>query len=359
MSILILAFELTTLLILSFLWSFYFLRKIYNEKRELKYIYSLRGSISEFKWSIKLKNRQIQQIRDRFLLIICMSECTLVLLPLFTFTISPAKQNGATVDFSNWMPQYHLVDLIQEFFTTDISFKIRLALILIVLLSIYMLSRILTEFLCSCYSFYPVQAHNKTKILQSLYILAIILIIGIIPHLELLYLCIYIVCMAYEFLRFAKATKQLRQYLYQRYFDSLTFENHTKSIVNYYKRVYQHFTIGSYLLTASLFLHFLSLTILIFHSILMCILDNPATFPTIIISEGRFTRENSALPDGFRRVLYFYDSIVCLIEPIIFNLGWAFLIIPYLLITIKGISSKVLSIRRGHQPIAINVTNYV
>ena len=350
-----------SLFLLSFFWSFYFFREIFNGRKKLKYYLSLKESIPDFKWSIQMKNCQIQQIRDRFLLIICVLECTIILVISLIISLNTILYDGTNMSFDFGFHHEVILQYIKYLkllITSENYLIFGFSVVLTVLLSIYMFSRILTEYMCSCYSFYSVQAHNKTKILRSLYILTVLFIVGLIPHLQIIYYVSYIACMTFEFLKIVKATKRLRRFLYQRYFDSYTFENQNKSIVKYYKGAYRHFTIASYLLLSSLFLHILSLSIFLIHPILMCVLYYPFNFPTIILSGGKYTPVYNDSPIKisveYSEIIYFYDTIVNLIELIILVLGWAILIIPYTVITINGVSSKVLAIWRKQKPITIN-----
>ena len=351
--IVIILIEIYTLFILSFLWSFYFIRELYNGRNRLRYFIGLKGSIPDFKWSIQVKNCQIKQIRNTFLLAISILEYTLILIVSLMISFATFQQKRELFNFG-MMANLHYLENTDGFLKNDFKTKSSFALFLVMFMLIYILIRILTEFLCSCYTFYPEPAHNKSKLSRSLYILVILFMIGIIPHLELVSFACCILCMAYEFVRFVNATKQLRRYLYQRYFDSAVFENQSRAIVRYYKGMYQHFTIGSYLLISSLFLHLVSFCIFIFHPTLMCVLRKPFTFPTIILSEGKFSGGESRLPNEYTQAIDLYDAIVSLVEVVVFALGWTLLIIPYLLITIKGVSSNVFDIWRRQKPITVH-----
>ena len=329
------------LLILSFIWSLYFIIRLVEEKKHQKYLIKMQNSAPKDGWATKIKNSQRKIIKNLFLTAICTIEwiiCSSVVFAIIVF----ASESFIRVKHFPIPQTLHTTDLF-FIFKANLYFKLLISFFLTIILLLLSLIIILTQYLCQQYSYYSDSSFKlSTKFKRVGAVLSLIFLLGLIRQAVLFQWTLALMYFTYELGSYTKATRVLCNLLYKRYFDAKIHEYQAKYVVKYYKSIYLEFKIGSIILISSLILHLICMFIFIVFSIVAVLFTSPSNWIQVLLMDAEMGSPTT-LPRNVQDILSTVEKSTMLIELLLLSIGRFLLIIPYLLVSMKVLSTHLLT----------------
>ena len=336
----VLLFISASLCIQSFMWSIYILNRLIHERKLLKYIKGSKSFIHEQVWLTKIKNSNRKIVKNKCLFLICSIEWIYNFVILFSVIYNNMKfvtKNSNTqiyIDISNTLFQIcngnFLSKLIANFFLT---------MFLLLLIAI----RILTQYLCVEYSYYPDTLFKFSTVFKyNAVVLILIFLLGLIRITIWIQWVLICICMIYEFVCYTKATRMLCNLLYKRYFDAKIHEYQPKHVVQYYRLAYLEFKFGSCILVTSFSLQIISLILLITFSLLRMFLSSPNNRIQVLLNVIVDSTSSSQL---YQQRITILKDVFNVMELLCTCVAFFLLIVPYSLVSLKfclfGVKARV------------------
>lgn len=316
--------------VLSFIWSVHLVLSVIKERKNQKYLKESKNSIQREVWNVKIKNSERKIIKYAFLIAICIFEWITMLTFCFTLAVGYSRGVVSSKNFEIPSPDFreNLIATMQCSF----SGKLLISFILVLFSLILILLRILTQYLCQEYCYFPSSFKLAAELKRVLFLLLVIFVLGLFRSTIILQWTLYCIVMLYEFVCFFKATKLLINLLYKRYFDAKNHENQTNSVVTYYARVYLEFKIGSCFVVTSFFFQVVSWVSFIIYSFLWFFLTTDNWLQVILMNKRRLNYID--LPLQYYQQIDSFREIYRSLELVSLALGWSLLVIPYFIVSL-------------------------
>ena len=251
----ILYINIFLMLILSTLWAFYFIQKIWKDYRYEKMHSKLRNSFQEQLWLNRMQNFKSNRIKNIILLAICVSETVMTVIIVydkfrdyvFNETYNPEKdaKTGLLVFISCG---------------SFVSYRIYATLAMGECVLTFLI-RILTQYMVYQYSYYKPYLNLKVEFYISITCYIPLIFSVLVLKLEKLFLICCLILLFYELTWSAIAGRKLSLLLRQRLHDSRQ-ENQGNSVIRYYEIVRKEFRMCFSILLVSIFLQSLAIAIL-------------------------------------------------------------------------------------------------
>ena len=321
------------LCILSFAWSVYMLGRNIKERKYLKYIQSVKNSMHEQVWSVKMNNSNRKIVKNKFLLVISSIEWFGMFILIFFlfydnrhYTVNKYRHVPLGINAIHGFNDIQSTSIQDRVFST-------FAIILLEIVPL-VLMKILTQYQCQQYTFYSDNSFSfRRKFRIPSAMLIFLFVICLISELILFELFIFILYFACEFVCFTKATNRLCRLLYKRYFDARTHEYQPIPIVQYYRWAYLEFRVCSCILVASIFFRILSLILFLMFSLFGAVLLPPNdSIPSVFMNS--WTMDYSFL-QNYPQQLKVFESVCNSILLICMCIAWGLLVLPYSLVSLK------------------------
>ena len=329
--------ECLTLLILSMSWSVYLCRKVIKEYRKYKSVLQLENIISEHQFRNMVKNFFSNQVKNMFLISICVCEFLFV----SSFVINQLGRlvvlHGRNVTKEiNTNPYRHIqygYTLNHRFYypRSYLYFRFSTLLTSISIYTMFISVRILTQYLTHQYSFYKSELRMKRRIALPLISALILVTLGLIPPLLFLHFILIVPAIVYEFLLCIIATKKLSRSLKQRLFDAKNHEAQSYDVIRYYTIANKEYKLCSTVLLTFLLLHVIALSILYIHPLVMtCVILKSECFSIFLHGSDNKWKTSPTNPYA-----YSYNDTICSLSEIMITIGFSLQIIPYFLVSIR------------------------
>ena len=305
---------------LSLIWFFYIVYHMLNDERILKKAKKSKNIMCELEFNNILENSYIRQIKSKFFLIICLSECGISLSMLANILISNTSHKND--------PKFH--NFRNSFYNSLFSISRRIAVILLStsLYSIIACVRLLTEFLCCKYNHYKTKPYLCIRISLSFCVVPVLMLIGIFRQLFLFSFIGIVLALIYQFIQLCFAVRKLKRLLYKRLFDAQYLECQPPHVVNYFRRAHWNFKYASIILVVVLFLQTLGYSMLYTYSIITTIVYLPHTWLNTILYGTEEQFRHFSFADNSN------NAITDLVYVII-TVGTSLHVIPYIMVSIR------------------------
>ena len=318
----ILYIEFSLLFLLSISWSFYLLIQIIRDTKKLKN--ELKTSKHQFQMENKLKNFISNRVKKILLIIICMSECALMV-SIFLYQIGKFQiisqgkpENRSLVSFH----QFHIEERYLNSLTNNVI-HVSVVITSSAICSNFLFIRILIQYLIHQYSYYKSPLKMKRKLISAVSLLLILSILGLIRPLILIQYTLTVLMLIYEFIFIAILTKNLSKLLKQRFNDALLHEYQHHHIILYYRIAYTDFKNFSVVLLLAFFFQVIAYTINFIHPIIMILVTQPDVELNVLFT---IPKTSMTIHHNFS---YQYDSVISLIGSIFLFIGYTLLLAPY------------------------------
>ena len=326
--------EILCLFILSIAWSIYLFMKILKDKKSHKMTMKYQNSKPDYLLKNKVKIFNTNKTKNILLILICLSECAIVL----SFIL---YQVGKQEIHHPFHKRFHFHQFLVEtrYIGSLKNWVIRISNVITTtaLCALFLLVRILTQFLIHQYSYYKSSLKLKRKLIFAISLLVIISILGLIRPLILLQYALTVLVIIYEFIFIAILTKRLLRLLKQRLNDARLHENQSYRVVLYYRIAYADYKYSSTALLLALFFQVIAFSINFLHPIVMMLV----VYPNMEFN-------------GVRRTHIFaqeYDSMVSSLEQIFLTICFILLISPYLIVSLRCIIQYIKKIRSADRQV--------
>ena len=337
------------LFILSLSWSVYLLLQILKDRKMHKMV--IKNQICRPKYLLgnKVKNFDTNRIRNILLIIICLSECALVL----SFIL---YQVGKQKLVENKHPFHkRKLKVLHEFLVNERYFNsLRNWVILVSIVinttftySIFLFVRILTQFLIHQYSYYKSPLNLKRKLTFSISLLILLSILGLIRPLILLQYALTVLVIIYEFIFIAILTKNLLKLLKQRLDDARLHENQSYRVVLYYRIAYADYKYSSTALLLAFFFQVIAFSINFIHPIVMVLIVNPDIEFSVLFCTPHHSLHDTPI------YAQEYNLFVSSLEELFMTLTLNLLIAPYLIVSLRRLFRYINNIRSASREIAV------
>ena len=208
--------------------------------------------------------------------------------------------------------------------------------------TLFLLIRILTQYLVHPYSYYKLPFWYKFKLGISLLIITTLFICGVVRQVVLIHFICIVLVVIYEFICIFIATKKLRLLLTQRLNDAIMHENQSTGVIRYYKIANKDYKLFSTVLLIALFFQTIAFSILCIHPIVVTIIAFPNSWIESILY---LPQKDIAAHFGTHHIAVAYNLIVCSIEEVFVTTGFSLQVIPYFLVSfirlIRNIKKRV------------------
>ena len=251
----VLFINITLVLILSTLWAFYFIQKLWKDYRHEKLYSKLRNDYQEYIWLNRMQNFKSNRIKNILLLAISVSETVMTAIVVYdkfrcyifneTYNPEPDAKTGFLVLMScgNFLSYRVYASLaLAEYVITS-------------------LIRILTQYMVYQYSYHKPYLNLKLEFYFSITCFISLIFLAVVFEFEKLFLICCLFLLFYEFSRLAIAGRVLNISLRQRCFDA-RHENQEESIIRYYENAHKDYRISFSIMLVSFFLQSLAISIL-------------------------------------------------------------------------------------------------
>ena len=338
------------ILFLSISWSVYLFNELLKISLEYRNALKSRNFISEHQWLHDIRNLYSKKVKNIFLIAICLSEC-IIFLSILVYEIlymyarhvkiqniipfsSSFKISSFSVDFGFYNSMNHTQLRFFKTLTTTSMYVL------------FLLIRILTQYLVHQYSYYKFPFRFKFKLAISLLIIFSLFICGVVRQLELIHFICIVLVVIYEFICICIATKKLRLLLTQRLNDAITHENQSTGVIRYYKIANKDYKLFSTVLLIALFFQTIAFSIFCIHPIVVTIIAFPDSWIESILY---LPQKDIAAHFYTHHIVVAYNLIVCTLEEVFCIIGFTLQAIPYLLVSlirlIRNIKKKVIANR--------------
>ena len=325
--------EALCLFILSIAWSMYLFMKIMKDKKNHKMTMKTQNSKPEYFLKNAVKNLYTNKTKNILLILICISECALVL----SFIL---YQIGKLKLVQNTHPSHKLKLKILHEFLVDARYLnslrnwvIRVSIVIntISMYSLFLFVRILTQFLIHQYSYYKSSLKLKRKLIFAISLLVTLSILGLIRPLILLQYALTVLVIIYEFIFIAILTKRLLRLLKQRLNDARQHENQSYRVVLYYRIAYADYKYSSTALLLALFFQVIAFSINFLHPIVMMLVVHPNMELSLLFTTPHHSSH------GMPIFAQEYNLFISTLEEIFMTIGLSLLLTPYLIVSIRRI----------------------
>ena len=335
---------------LSLAWLVCIFRKLLKRSKTLK---STNIKTKQL-WNEMWNNHYSYEIRDLFLIMICLCESAFVIITvaygvIYFFVILPYRTN-TKMRFSEIL-QYrqdsdHVYDFGKGFFLSLFHFEDRLvrALLFFTPYCLMIFVRILTQFMVHKYSFYSYNMNLKMKFGISLSFAIALYIVGLFRIFMAPFYIITAFAILFEYLVTIKVTRQLRRLLKQRLTDALN--NESADICSYYKTVYGNYKNFSVVLLLSLFFQITSISIFCIHSVVVTMLVSPGDWFEFIFYQSNVS--NIVYLFNSHPNVIKYNLSVCSIQEAFLTIGLSLQIVPYLFVSLRTLLRAIKRRARGY-----------
>ena len=327
----LLLFGCVTLLILSIIWLIYLSRKLIKDDKSYKLILDSKNMISQHQFETYLKNFTSNRVKNILLMLICVSEFLLVI--SFILYESGRLEIIENRNETKNEPILSTFSFSHRYYYSRKYITIRLPTLLssISIYLMFIIVRILTQYLTHQYAYYKSKLRIKSKLTVPIVTILILVILGFIPSLLFLHYILIVPVIVYEFFLIIIATKKLRLLLKQRLSDATNHEYQGNDVICYYSIVSKEYNLCSTVLLTALLLHLIAFSILCIHPLVMtCIVLKSDALNAFIHGT------DSKLYISPENVIKF-DIIICSVEEILMTAGINLQIIPYFLVSIRRI----------------------
>ena len=320
------AVEEITLITLSFLWAIHLMRKLKtNSKRHKLRMEDTSTSLE------KSKKVRIEYIISRnknfFLLALCTCECVLVLSTAFLIILGDNFSEHFKPIFS-----IHRVEFPDfDHFVANLHFTFRVtnSCFLTSLMSMLILIRITTQYMCSYYSYFKQPIQLKYLIIYLYLVSGIIFIFGIYDSYSILIQSIfYPIILMVEYVLYIRYTIKLNRCLYNRYFDSRHHEYQSKWAISYYRKAYIGFKLCSISLTIAILCHIVPFSIV-------------STAPQAYYLIHLIDKIPSIHATVVWRYVDYVNAVITMISSVFTIVGSIFLVIPYIIFSIGYLHTQI------------------
>ena len=339
------------ILFLSISWSLYLFNEILKVSLKYKKALKSRNFISEHQWLHDIRNLYSKKVRNIFLIAICLSEC-IIFVSILVYEILYMYARHVKIIKINPL---NSSDKVFGSFRVAFGFyysmnhtqlRIFKTLITTSFYTLFLLIRILTQYLVHQYSYYKFPFWFKFKLAISLLIITTLFICGVVRQLVLNHFICVVLVVIYEFICICIATKKLRLLLTQRLNDAIMHENQSTGVIRYYKIANKDYKLFSTVLLIALFLQTIAFSILCIHPIVVTIIAFPNSWIESILY---LPQKDIAAHFSTHHIAVAYNLIVCSIEEVLITTGYSLQVIPYFLISfirlIRNLKKRVIANR--------------
>ena len=317
------------LCILSFIWSIYYIFRLIKEKKYLKRLHGMERE----SWLTKKKNSERKILKNKFLIAISTIEW-MMMLSICSIVIYNDLRKVLSLD-NRLIPKIDLTNCLYNTLSGKFISKLLITFIITMFLLLITLIRILTQYLCEQYSFYPDSSFNLNRILKCrIAVLIFFFLIGLIRQMIIFQWIIGCIILSQEFVCFAKSSNQLNNWLKKRSFDASKHEYQTRSIIKYYKWVHFEYRLSSYLLVTSFFIHTFDLVGFTIFSFFWLILSSPSNWIGILFLNDKVI-EFDSLPEHYQQQLNIFATVFSNLELTSLCVGWSLVVIPYVIVSLN------------------------
>ena len=331
-----------TLLILSISWSVYLSRKLIQEYRKQKLVLQLENNIPEYQFRNYLKNFFSNQVKNMFLISICLSEFLFVISFVFYKFGKFVRIHDRNVFEEKNISYQHILNeytLNHRYYypRNYLYFRFSILLTSISIYTMFISVRILTQYLSHQYAFYKSELRMKRRIALPLISMLALSILGLIPPLLFLHFILMVPAIVYEFLLCILETKKLSLSLKQRLFDAKNHEAQSHDVIRYYTIANKEYKLCSTVLLTYLLLHVIALSIYYIHPLVMtCVILRSECFNVFL--HGFDGKWQTAPKNQYTET---YNYIICSINEITMTIGFSLQLIPYFLVSIRRIKRYI------------------
>ena len=344
----VLYFNCIVILFLSISWSLYLFNEILKVSLKYKKALKSRNFISKHQWLHDIRNLYSKKVRNIFLIAICLSEC-IIFLSLLVNEILYYQLRKRSIEISSSasftsFTTAHLFRIDFEFYYSMkyVQLRILRTLTTTSFYTLFLLIRILTQYLVHQYSYYKFPFWFKFKLTISLLIIFSLFICGVVRQLVLIHFICIVLVVIYEFICIFIATKKLRLLLTQRLNDAILHENQSTGVIRYYKIANKDYKLFSTVLLITLFFQTIAFSILCIHPIVVTIIAFPNSWIESILY---LPQKDIAAHFSTHHIAVAYNLIVCSIEEVFVTTGFSLQVIPYFLVSfirlIRNIKKRV------------------
>ena len=251
----VLYINITLILILSTLWAFYFIQKIWKDYRNEKVYSKLRNSFPEHIWLNKMQNFKSNRIKNILLLTICVSETIMTIIIVY-------DKFRCYVFNETYQPEKNVKTglLVLISCGSFISFRIYATLALAGCVITFLI-RILTQYMVYQYSYYKPYLNLKLELYISIICYFALISLVVVLDFEKLFLICCLFLLFYEFTQSAIAGRKLSPLLLQR-LDDARHEYQGENVILYYEIAHKEFRTCFSIMLVNLFLQSLAISIL-------------------------------------------------------------------------------------------------
>ena len=250
----VLFINITLVLILTTLWAFYFIQKLWKDYRHEKQYSKLRNDYPEYKWLNRMQNFKSNRIKNILLLAISVSEIVMTAIVVYDISLHIFNETY------NPEPDAKTVFLVLMSCGNFLSYRVYASLALAEYV-ITSLIRILTEYMVYQYRYHKLYLNLKLEFYISITCFISLIFLAVVFEFEKLFLICCLFLLFYEFSRLVIAGKELNISLRQRCFDA-RHENQEESIIYYYENAHKDYRISFSIMLVSFFLQSLAISIL-------------------------------------------------------------------------------------------------
>ncbi|KAI6660684.1 hypothetical protein LOD99_10326 [Oopsacas minuta] len=245
-----------------------------KDDRKEKLNSKLVNSRPEHVWLNEMQNYRTNRIKHIFLLAICLSEIGMTFSIISQLIYNEVSEIYFIQSTTGYGMEYlgdqlvyitgyvHAYGQIDSLVMNTIP-RIALAVITISIYSIALFVRILTQFMVYQYSYFKSQLNLKFELYISLSCLIVLFIMAVVPQPQLIMMCNICIVMVviYEYVLLLIANRKLCLLLKQRLSDAIQHENQSRTVILYYKTVYNDYKKGSIVMLIAFFAQYLGFSI--------------------------------------------------------------------------------------------------
>ena len=344
---LILYLNLICIVIISLGWLVYVVCRLKKGNKDFKIKLKSKSSTPAYIWANSLRNHETNTKINQFLIAICLNECVYILSILFSESAGQYLSS-----YNSTRPFLDYIEIRYRFRTgfvfyhslNNLPLRGLNTLITVLLFSFFSLIRILTQYLVSLYSYYQFDVKLKPKLSKLICFIIVLAFLGLVHPLVLFHYLGIVLAVIYEFVLIIIETRKLRLLLKQHLDDARNHENHSVSVVYYYKTKCREYKNFSTILLIAFSFQTISFTIYCWYPIIMTILSNPCTWYRLFFYGANEDIHINLKSHPGELIM---NSLVCTGEEALFTLGTFLQILSSIIVLVTRIYHKMKKMKRA------------
>ena len=333
--------SLSLWLILSIIWSFILISKMYYESKRFKYQSRSRCLMDKKNWNFLKKSHNLKQTTSLLMILLCVLEI------LVSVSVISLWGHGLSRSKINSRFHIHILEPFNHTFQRSISVEYRLlsGMLISLLISMIDIISMITVCFIECYAFYPSKCRHPVRygFIRLGAKVSVIMLLSSVVQLLIFQRVVGVFLYVYEYIRLIRLSRKLSLVLHQRYFDARFHENQHARIVMYYKQIHFEFRIGTTVVLTSIFFHLISLVIEGFYPIVLTVLTNPRWFN--LVYSIPVPMEYFVPWDNW--VLMSVDQIMVMVLGTSVGVAFFIITVPYLFVTCVHVIKLIKKVKKN------------